>query len=439
MKDGRTVLVIEDDPVLGPAMAQRLRLEGFVPRLASSGAIALKEIAARRPDLVVSDIRLPDMTGEEVFTRMVAAVGLVPTFFVTAFGDIAQAVRLVKAGARDYLTKPIDVDALIAALGMIGGGEAAVASAPEGSLGPSVAMQAVEALARKVARTDLPVLILGETGTGKEVVARFLHSASSPDLPFVAVNCAAIPADLVDSTLFGHERGAFTGAAQRAEGVVARAGQGVLFLDEIAELTPPLQAKLLRLVQERSYLPVGGQAERRFGGRLICATHADLPARIAAGAFREDLYFRINVVEIRVPPLRERPADIAWLARRFLDAAQAGPEGPRALSEEATEAMAAHAWPGNVRELRNRIERAAALAEGPMLTAEDVFPERSLTPSPLDEAMSPGVLDLAARSAIRARVQEALRQTNGNQTQAAKLLGVSRTTIWKYLRDGGVS
>jgi len=437
------ILVIEDDPLLGPALLQRLRLEGFAPRLAATGASALKEVAQRSFAAVVSDIRLPDMTGEDVFRRMLDSTGLLPVLFVTAFGDVDQAVRLMKAGARDYLTKPVDVDALVAALRAVVGERAgppptgAAAPAPDAdTLGASPAMRRVEAMLRKIADLPMPVLLRGGTGVGKEVAARRLHALSArATAPFLAVNCAAIPKDLLESTIFGHEKGAFTGATARQPGLAERAGQGILFLDEIAELTPDMQAKLLRLVQESSFLPVGAGAELPFRGRLVAATHADLAARVAAGQFREDLYYRINVVEIVIPPLHERAEDVAPLAEAFLREASARfGRGTQGFTPEAAAALAAHAWPGNVRELRNRVERAVALAEGPELGLDDLFPEGSLDlPAPA-AATGEGSLGNAARDAIRKRVLEALARSNGNQAEAARLLGVSRTTVWKYAR-----
>lgn len=438
MIGAKVVLIIEDDPVLGPALVQRLRLEGYRPRLATTGAEALREAGTLRPDAAISDIRLPDMSGEEIYRRLLVALGAMPAFFMTAFGDVAQAVRLVRAGARDYLTKPVDVDRLVAELG------AALASPPaaaEGEalpqLGVSTAMRAVEATLRKAARVDMPVVLTGETGVGKEVAARFLHAASGRAAqPFVAVNCAAIPRELAESTLFGHERGAFTGAVARATGVAERADAGTLLLDEVAELSADLQAKLLRLVQERSFLPVGATAERPFAARIVCATHADLAARVREGTFREDLFYRLNVLSVAIPPLRQRPEDLQGLAERLLAETLARFDlGPRRLEEAALAALAAHDWPGNVRELRNRIERAVALSEAENLTPADLFPERGLeaSPDPPDATLE-RAMDEAARQAI----EDALRRAGGSRAQAARLLGISRTTLWKRLRDLGL-
>jgi len=436
----KVVLVVEDDPVLGPALVQRLRLEGFRPRLAVTGAEALREAAALRPDAVLSDIRLPDVSGEAVYLRLVADLGALPAVFMTAFSEVAQAVRLVRAGARDYLTKPVDVDRLVEALG------AAMADipaqrikAPGPSLGISAAMQEVEALMRKAARVDAPVVFTGETGVGKEVAARFLHAVSArADEPFVALNCAAIARDLAESTLFGHERGAFTGAVARQVGVVERAGAGTLLLDEIAELSLDLQAKLLRLVQERCFLPLGAAAERPFAARLVCATHADLAARVRAGSFREDLYYRLHVIPVEVPPLRRRTEDLPWLAERLLAEAVARFDlGTRHLAAAALASLADHDWPGNVRELRNRIERAVALAEGEEIGVADLFPEGRL-----DDSVGPGGasrLGAAIDGATRDAIAEALQRVGGNRAEAARRLGISRTTLWKRMRELGMA
>jgi len=437
MTSGLPILVIEDDPILGPAMVQRLRLEGYAPRLAPDGATALKSLRAERPLAVISDIRLPDMSGEDVFTRAIDAVGLVPTFFVTAFGDISQAIRLVKAGAKDYLTKPVDIDTLLLRLKEVC--EETRLDGAQVELGTAPAMKGVENILRRVAPLDLPVLLLGESGVGKEVAARFLHALSpAADKPFVAVNCAAIPKELAESLLFGHERGAFTGAVARREGLFEQAEAGFLFLDEIGELPLDLQPKLLRVIQEGTFLPVGARGEKRFTGRIVCATHADPAAAIRDGRFREDLYYRINVVEVTIPPLRERREDIPSLARRFL--AQAAmrfglPE--RRLEPAALAALAGYDWPGNVRELRNRMERAAALSDGEVLGPADVFPEDGIVQ---DEpaADAPG-LDDAVDQAARRRIEAALREAGGNKSEAARILKVSRTTLWKKIRQLGLS
>lgn len=447
MPETPKILVIEDDPMLGPSLLQRLRLEGFAPRLAPTGEAGLKELRRDPPLAIVSDIRLPDMSGEDLFYQMLDITGLLPVFFVTAFGEIDQAVRLIKSGARDYLTKPVNPDALVDMLAKVAGEEAgsradapqAAAACGHGETERSPAMRQAVSVLRKFAQTDMPVLLTGETGVGKEVTARRLHAMSRPEgSPFVAVNCAAIPGDLLESTLFGHEKGAFTGAAARKPGLAELAGDGTLFLDEVAELPPDLQAKLLRLIQEGTFLPLGATAEQTFKGRIVTATHAGLEEQIRQGRFREDLYYRINVLQLHLPPLRERVEDIPPLASLLLEEANARTAaGGKSLSPRAIPVLESYPWPGNIRELRNRIQRAAVMADGAAIEPEDLFPERERDKeTPAGTPAPPGgeALQDAAQKAIRERVLAALEQTGGNQSEAARLLGVSRTTVWKYAR-----
>jgi DNA-binding NtrC family response regulator len=318
------------------------------------------------------------MNGEEVYRALALSCGLAPIIFITGHGDIAQAVRLMRAGAADYLTKPFDIEALLRRL------EALLAPRWQRGqgyvLGEAPAILAVERALRRVAPIDSTVLLTGPSGSGKEVAARLLH-AEGPRarLPFVATNCAALPMDLLESEIFGHERGAFTGATARHEGLAEQAGAGTLFLDEVAELPMPLQAKLLRLVQERVFRRLGGERDLPFRARIVAATNADLEARIAEGRFREDLFFRLAVIRITMPALRERREDIMPLARRFLGEFAAGFARPlRGFTTLAEDALINHDFPGNLRELRNRIERASALTDGELITAGDLFPERSL-------------------------------------------------------------
>ena len=459
------ILIVEDDEILGRSLLQRLTLEGYDARLAADAATALGIVGRQRPDAVMCDMRLPDRDGESLMHEIFARIGAVPTLFMTAYGDIDQAVRLVRAGARDYLTKPFDLDEVVEALrnatrpkgsigADIGGATSAVSDAagsedPFASFGLSPASAAIRRTLERVADIDLPVLLLGETGTGKEIAARFLHAQSRQrEAPFIAVNCAALAPELVDSAIFGHEKGAFTGAVERHLGFAEKAGAGTLFLDEIGELDPALQAKLLRLVQEREFMRVGGSRPIPFAARLVCATHRDLEAEIAAGKFREDLWYRINVVTVRMPPLRERPEEIAPLIARFLASA-----GPRlrgeavSVSPEALEAANTYDWPGNVRELENRIDRAAALAEGPQLGIADLFPDdpdRAARMRGAQAAQDPeagiGMTLAEVRDAAeRAHIAATLEATGGGIQEAAARLGVSRTTLWEKMRRHGLS
>ncbi len=434
------IAVVEDDPIMGGSLQQRLALEGYDARWYRSGGEALVQLRAARPDLLLCDIRLPDMNGEEIFRAALPELRFAPVMFMTAFGDIEQAVRLMRAGADDYVIKPFQMDEFLGRIdhllkrrGIAGGEEKPI-------LGQSEAMRRIEAVLRRVADIDSSLLLTGESGVGKEVAARFVHEISNRSKkPFVAVNCAAIPSDLLESELFGHEKGAFTGAVARHEGYAERARDGVLLLDEITELPPGLQAKLLRMTQERRFLRVGGEEPLEFKARLICATNAELEKEVESGRFRRDLYYRINVIAIKIPPLRERREDISALldayVAQFAEAFHAEVRGASTLAEEV--ALVYH-WPGNVRELRNRAERAVALAQGPWLGPADIFPD--LVPQALLSDTAAGVLPLAAvrNEAERRHIGSVLERTGGQMKQAADLLGVSRTTLWEKMRRLGL-
>ncbi len=421
------VLLIEDDAVLGGALVQRLRLEGFSVEHAGDCAQALAALRQRRPDFVLSDIRLPDGSGEALYRQALPHLGRTPIVFATAFADVGQAVRLVRAGADDYLTKPFDVDVLVQRIRELVPA-APAAAAPAQGFGLSVATQRLAADLERLAQRDAPVLLRGETGVGKEVAARQLHERSArAGEPFVAVNCGAVPHELMESQFFGHERGAFTGATAAHAGWFEEAAGGTLFLDEIGELDPRLQTALLRVLQDGRFRRVGGRQELAFRGRVVAATNADLAARMAERRFREDLYYRLAVVELHIPPLRERADEVLPLAQAFVQqAAERQGLAACALDDGARAALLAHAWPGNVRELRNRVERAMALSEGEALGAADLFPERTL-----DEPAVPATLADAREQAELAQIERALELSGGRLAEAAQRLGVSRTTLWK--------
>ncbi len=425
------IALVEDDPIMGESVVQRLAIEGYAPTWWQSGREAIGGLRAMRPDLVICDVRLPDMSGEDVFRDALPIVGNSPFMFITAYGDIDQAVRLVRSGADDYLTKPFQMEELLGRIEHLLGRHQPADPAPP-VLGASEAIRRVEALLRRVANIDSTVLLTGESGVGKEVAARFLHEQSDrADKPFVAVNCAAIPTELIESELFGHERGAFTGAVERHQGYAGRAGGGTLFLDEISELSPAVQAKLLRLIQERTFLRVGGERQEEFRARVVCSSNADLEALVRSGRFRRDLYYRINVIPVHIAPLRERPEDVPLLLNKYVAffAETLGGE-VRGLALGAEMAALAHDWPGNVRELRNRVERAVALASGAWITAGDLFPEQAV---PVADAR-PDSLAAARDAAERRQIVAALEQTGGQIKKAAELLGISRTTLWERMR-----
>jgi DNA-binding NtrC family response regulator len=430
-----SVLVIEDDPVLGEALTQRLRLEGFAPcwvRSLAEGEAALRQGPPARA--VLCDMRLPDGSGEALLLRLLPELGAVPVIAMTAYGGVEQAVRLIRAGADDYLMKPFDIEALLDKLHALPARAAPPApSLTEGWRSPP--MRALDQALHRLAATATPVLLLGESGAGKEVTALRLHALGPRAArPFVAINCAALPRDLLESEVFGHERGAFTGATERRAGAAERAGTGTLLLDEVAELELGLQAKLLRLLDQRRFTRVGGTKELALEARVVAATNADLAARVRAGLFREDLYFRLAVVELRVPPLRERAEDLDALADALLAraAAEAG-RGGLSLSPAARAALHAHPWPGNVRELRNRLARAAVLGEGPDLAPGDLFPGAAWADAP------PGTLLEAREAAEREHIRRVLARCGGRVGEAAKVLGIGRTTLWERARRLGLT
>ncbi|WP_404863910.1 sigma-54-dependent transcriptional regulator [Georhizobium sp. MAB10] len=436
---GALILLVEDDATLGASLRQRLELEGFGVSWARSATEARTLLASLQPAIILSDIRLPDGDGETVMRSHFDRNGLVPTIFMTAFGDIDQAVRLVRAGALNYVTKPFDLDQLIEELQNITR-RSLVKEAPADPFANSPAMREIGQMLKRAAATDMPVLLLGETGTGKEVAARYLH-ASGPraSAQFVPVNCGALPADLADSMIFGHERGSFTGAVGAHRGFVEETEGGTLFLDEIGDLPLPLQVKLLRVLESREYRRLGGSDTRNFNGRIVCATNQDLAALVAEGKFREDLWFRINVITLQLPPLRERGSDIGGLLKAFVaSAAQKAGRLPPEIGAEAIDAALAHRWPGNIREMINRVDRAVALGNDTVLTARDLFPDGSIARSepraqPVDDTLS-----AAREAAERAQIVSALAKTDGSLKDAAELLGVSRTTLWDKMRRYGV-
>jgi len=430
--EGHSVAVIEDDPVMGESLVQSLSLEGCSVDWWKTGAEAARGLRTHRPDVVICDMRLPDTTGEALFLTLAVLMPLPPFLFVTAFGDLDQAVSLMQQGAADYVTKPFEISKVLARVQSLIQRRAAPRHGAV--LGASRAMQKVEDTLRRICDLTSPVLFTGETGTGKEVCARFLHQVSSRSKePFIAVNCAAIPADVMEREIFGY-RGASAQAYHR--GFAERARGGILFLDEVSDLPLPLQARLLRLVETREYHRLGGEQNMVFHGRIICATNRDLQALIREGRFREDFFYRISGMGIEVPPLRERRDDIAWLISVFLEKFKGRAQGgPKLASARAVEAGMAYPWPGNVRELRNRVETAVALAASDHIMAADLFPEQA---SAALEAATPvrhfATLSEARDDAERRQIERALKETGGHLIEAARMLGISRTTLWEKMR-----
>jgi len=428
------VVIIEDDPIMGESLLQRLELEGYDAVWCDNGSDGLKKLRAGAPDMVICDIQLPDMNGEDVFRQAMPSLGATPIMFITGFADVDQAVRLVRSGAGDYITKPFEMDDFLSRMeGLLQhrcGGQG------DGALGVSPAMCNIERILRRVSGVNSTVMLTGESGVGKEVAAQFLHEVSPhADKPFIAVNCAAIPVNLLESQIFGHEKGAYTDAKNRHEGYVERAEDGTLFLDEIGELPFDVQAKLLRLLQERTFSRVGGKETLQFRARVVSATNVGLEERVQRGEFREDLFYRINVIHVDIPPLRQRREDILPLLDRFMqDYVQSFGSAVRGISAIAQEQAMAHEWPGNVRELRNRVERAVALADGSWLTHSDLFSDFVFDDSGGGENTGVASLSEARQAFERRHILNALATTKGHISKAADMLGVSRTTLWEKMR-----
>ncbi|MFM0506472.1 sigma-54-dependent transcriptional regulator [Paraburkholderia sp. RL17-373-BIF-A] len=442
------ILIVDDDDAFRESLAETLGDLGHVIEQAGSGHDALARLASdTRIDCMFLDIRMPDLSGIDVLERLRAmpARAALPVVVLTAFATSDNTIHAMRLGAFEHLTKPVGRDAIASLLRKIEAsnrgtsGPALPASnedVTDGTprlLGNSEALRDAQKQIGRAAATDSTVLITGETGTGKEVAARVLHDASRRrHAPFVAINCAAIPAELLESELFGHTRGAFTGAVTQRAGRIVEANDGTLFLDEIGDLPLPMQAKLLRVIQERTLTPVGSNTSVAIDVRIVAATHRDLAAEVAARTFREDLFYRLNVIPVHLPPLRDRPDDILPLAAHFLIAAAnlAGPA--RTLSGDAERSLLAHAWPGNVRELKNAMERVAALARGPLVTADDLAfltaPRAGVSEIPA------ALLDLPLPQAIewleRAAIERALQQSAGNRAEAARRLGISRQSLY---------
>jgi two-component system response regulator GlrR len=431
----KTVLVVDDDPDLLKLLALRLGAAGYTVHAAESGEKALAQLAVSRPDVVVTDLKMGGMDGLALFEAIQKRAPTLPVIILTAHGTIPDAVDATRRGVFGFLPKPFEGRELLAqveqALKLSGPGAAPgntedwraelVTASPQ--------MEGLLAQAKLVAQSDASVLIHGASGTGKELLARSIHRASRRrEAPFVAVNCAAIPEALLESELFGHRKGAFTGAIYDHKGLFQSADGGTVFLDEIGDMPLSLQAKLLRALQEREVRPVGAQAAVPVDVRIISATHRNLEERVAGGEFREDLYYRLNVVSLAIPPLAQRPEDIVPLARHFL-AATAARYGKdvRAFAPEAMEMLLGAAWPGNVRQLANVVEQAVALATTPVLPAALVAAALKSEPAGLTP------LDEAKRAFERDYLVRILRITGGNVTQAARLAQRNRTEFYKLL------
>jgi DNA-binding NtrC family response regulator len=453
----RRLLSVDDDPMQGRILTALFRdTPGLGVTVVHDGTAALQEVASDPPDIVVLDLGLPGISGLEVLQRLKVISPELPVIVLTGYADVRMAVQAIQLGAYQFLTKPVNTDELtvivqralersellqqIESLRRKVGGGSALGSL----LGGSTGMQSVVRRIRQVATSNFTVLVQGETGVGKELVARAIHEESGRQgRPLVPIDCGAIPENLLESELFGHEKGAFSGADRRKEGLFVIAEGGTLFLDEIGNLPPGIQAKLLRVLQERKVLAVGSTTPRNLDVRFIAATNVPLETAVREGRFRQDLYYRLTEFTIVVPPLRERADDILLLAKRFREEASLELTRPvAAISEDAGRLLRAHAWPGNVRELRNVIRQAVLLAPDSVIEADQVQPllagwdtpvEPSATGTSLKE-----IADAAIAEAEKRAIAETLQKTNGNKSQAARLLRVDYKTLHLKVKRYGL-
>ncbi|MDY7117661.1 two-component system response regulator GlrR [Halomonas sp. SSL-5] len=428
------ILLVDDDVSLLKLLGMRLESRGYRLTTAESGREALRSLEVDRPDLVLTDLRMDEMDGLALFREVQREAPGLPVILLTAHGSIPDAVAATREGVFSFLTKPVDRDELFAAI------EEALAQAPgatpegdeawrAGIITHSPEMERLLEQARMVAASDVSVLVTGPSGSGKELMAKAIHRASRrADKPFVAINCGALPEQLLESELFGHARGAFTGAVSEHQGLFQAADGGTLFLDEIGDMPLSLQVKLLRALQERQIRPLGSTASIPIDVRIISATHRDLDRAMSEGEFREDLYYRLNVVNLRLPPLKERAEDVPLLAKHLVaQAAERHKPFVKGFSPEALKLLAASAWPGNVRQLVNVVEQCVAL------TGTAIIPEALVAQALAAEEQALPTFNDARAAFERRYLIKVLKLTEGNVTQAARIAGRNRTDFYKLL------
>lgn len=450
------ILLAEDEPTIRFSVADALEQAGHKVAVAEDGARAQALIQERVFDLVITDIRMPKLDGMTLFRQLRAEQPSTRVILITGHGTVEDAVRALREGALDYLTKPFDLDEILFRVGRLDERrhleqELSEARSQLAKLEPSAIiigrsspMVRLLELIETIADSDAPVLINGESGTGKELVARTIHQLSGRRAePFVAVNCAAFPETLLETELFGHERGAFTGAMKAREGRFAAANGGTLLLDEIAEIPLPAQAKLLRVLQEGVIEPLGSNTQVEVNVRIVSATHRNLKQRIRDGLFREDLYYRLNVLDVAIPPLRERTGDLPLLVEHFLKHLSRGGDATPRISPSAWAALSNYPFPGNVRELEHAIQRAVVLSRGAELQLSHL-PEDIAGPVSGEDPEAEGdgalrPLAVAIREFEEQYLLRALSASGGKKTKAAELLGISRKNLWEKLRSHGIT
>lgn len=469
MNESRTILIADDDRAIRTVLSQALGRAGYQVRATSSAATLWRWVEDGEGDLVITDVIMPDENGLDLVPRIRRIRPEMRVIVMSAQSTFATAVKATQRGAFEYLPKPFDLKEVLGTVerALAAAPDAPPPEEPEGEklplIGRSAAMQEIYRTVARLTTTDLTVMVTGESGTGKELIARALHDYGKRRAgPFVAINMAAIPRELIEAELFGHERGAFTGALNRGIGRFEQAAGGTLFLDEIGDMPPEAQTRLLRVLQEGEFTTVGGRQPIKANVRIVAATHRDLRQQIRQGLFREDLFYRLNVVPIRLPPLRERLEDIPLLARHFLDRARASGLPGKQLATEALEALKGHAWPGNARELENLMRRMAALYPQEVIGADAVAaelaeaapvagPDGQAAPMTLEQAVERHLASFVAAHKDGMPVKElydrvlaeverpllrmALSATRGNQIKAAAMLGLNRNTLRKKLRE----
>jgi DNA-binding NtrC family response regulator len=449
------ILLVEDKEVLREMVRLALTQAGHAVEEAPDGAAALAKIRTRRFPVIVTDLKLPGPSGLDILRAAKELDESVAVVIMTAFGSVDDAVMAMKEGALDFIQKPFEIPHLLLLVeraledqarlreNLLWREEAASRYGLAAIIGEDASMKEVEQAIRRVAATGATVLLQGESGTGKELFARALHGLSPRrELPFVTINCAALPENLIENELFGHEKGAFTGAASRKMGKVELANRGTLFLDEIAEMPPPAQAKLLRLIEEKTFERIGGTQTITVEVRIVAATNRPLRDAVEKKLFRDDLYFRLAAFPVEIPPLRRRGRDVLLLANYFLEKYAREFFKPRAqLSPDAQELLLAYPWPGNVRELSNAIERAVILADSTVIRPENLvlgfLPSRSAAPLPGDFNLSGSLSEVTERAVLgveRAKIVQALEEARGNRTLAAEKLNVSTKTLLAKMR-----